>query len=133
MRLIFIFLISSFYIGVNTIKVVKMSENLDSVNKQTSATVTNFDLEQLQEITICIRVYFYHFPVKSDHALKWSPILSSSKGDDILFSVVAFDSGNKSGDLHQVIPERIFQSKDLKNFIFLNKKFKMIRYFFRKP
>ena len=129
MKLIFIFLISTFYVGVYTIKVVKMVEDLESVNKRTNATVTDFDLGQLPEITICIRVYFYHFPVKSVHALKWFPILSSSKGGDILFSVAAFDTGNKSGDLHQVIPERIFQSKDLKNFIFLNRKIVMIRYF----
>lgn len=126
MRLLIIFLVSVIIASVYAIKVIKMLEDLESVNKPTLARVNNFDLEQLPEITICIRVYFYHFPVQSDHDLKWFPILSSSQSQ-ILFSVVAFDSGRKSGDLYLAIPKRIFRSKDLKNFIFLNRKFTIIR------
>ena len=124
MRLIILFLVTA---SVYAIKVIKMLEDLESFNKPTLARVNKFDLGQLSEITICIRVYFYHFPVQSNHDLKWFPILSSSQEGDILFSVVAFDSGKKSGDLYQAIPKRIFHSKDLKNFIFLNRKFTQIR------
>ena len=127
MRLIILFLVTVIIASVYAIKVIKMLEDLESFNKPTLARVNKFDLGQLSEITICIRVYFYHFPVQSNHDLKWFPILSSSQEGDILFSVVAFDSGKKSGDLYQAIPKRIFHSKDLKNFIFLNRKFTQIR------
>ena len=127
MRLIILFLVTVIIASVYAIKVIKMLEDLESFNKPTLARVNKFDLGQLSEITICIRAYFYHFPVQSNHDLKWFPILSSSQEGDILFSVVAFDSGKKSGDLYQAIPKRIFHSKDLKNFIFLNRKFTQIR------
>ena len=126
MRFILIFLGSLLNINIS-IKVFKMLEDLESLNNPTKARVTNFDLGQLSEITICIRVYFYHFPVKSNQDLKWFPILSSSEAGDILFSVAAFDTGRKRGDLEQVIPAKIFQSKDVKNIVFDNKKFMMIR------
>ena len=93
MRLIILFLVI-IIARVYAIKVVKMLEDPESVNKPTLARVHNFDLEQLPEITICIRVYFYHFPVQSEQDLKWFPILSSSQEKSILFNVVAFDSGN---------------------------------------
>ena len=128
MRFMLIFLGSLLNTNIFAIKVFKMLEDLESLNKPTKARVTNFDLGQLSEITICIRVYFYHFPVKTKYDLKWFSILSSSEAGDILFSVAAFDTGRKSGDLEQVIPAKIFQSKDVKNIIFDNKKFMMIRY-----
>ena len=127
MKLIILLLVFNIIASVHAIKVVKMLEDLESVNKPTLARVNNFDLEQLPEITICIRVYFYHFPVQSEQDLKWFPILSSSQEGSILFNVVAFDSGKKSGDLYQAIPKRIYHSKDLKNLIFLNRKFTRIR------
>ena len=131
MRLTFIFIfiyISLLNIHTYAIKVFKMLEDLDSVNKPTKARVTNFDLEELSEITICIRVYFYHFPVKTNHNLKWYPVLSSGVAGDILFSVVAFESGTeRSKDVYQVIPEKIFQSKDVKNIVFSKKRFTIIR------
>ena len=126
MRFILIFLGSLLNINIS-IKVFKMLEDLESLNNPTKARVTNFDLGQLSEITICIRVYFYHFPVKSNQDLKWFPILSSSEAGDILFSVAAFDTGRKRGDLEQIIPAKVFQSKDVKNIVFDNKKFMMIR------
>ena len=128
MRFILIFLGSLLYANIFAIKVFKMLEDLESFNnKPTEARVTNFDLGQLSEITICIRVYFYHFPVKTKYDLKWFSILSSSEAGDILFSMVAFDTGRRSRDLKQVIPAKIFQSKDVKNLVFVNKKFMMIR------
>ena len=121
-------LIVSLFTDVNTIKVIKMPEDLDSVNNPSNAIVKNFDLGHLSEITICMRVYFYHFPVKSKQDLKWFPIFSSSSGGDILFSVGAFDTGRKSGDLYSMISKGIFHSKDLKNIVSINRTFKMIRY-----
>ena len=127
MRFMLIFLGSLLNTNIFAIKVFKMLEDLESLDKPTKARVTNFDLGQLSEITICIRVYFYHFPVKTKYDLKWFSILSSSEAGDILFSVVAFDTGRRSRDLKQVIPAKIFQSKDVKNLVFVNKKFMMIR------
>ena len=127
MRFMLIFLGSLLNTNIFAIKVFKMLEDLESLNKPTKARVTNFDLGQLSEITICIRVYFYHFPVKTKYDLKWFSILSSSEAGDILFSMVAFDTGRRSRDLKQVIPAKIFQSKDVKNLVFVNKKFMMIR------
>ena len=129
MKLTFIFCIS-FILNIHTyaIKVFKMLEDLDSVNKPTKARVTNFDLEELSEITICLRVYFYHFPVKSNHNLKWYPVLSSGVAGDILFSVVAFESGaERSEDVYQIIPRKIFQSKDVKNMVLSKNEFTIIR------
>ena len=109
------------------IKVVKLTEDYKNLNKLSNATVTNFDLQQLPELTICIRVYFYQFPLESQSDLIWFPLLSSSEKSLFLFSLLAFDNGNKSGDLYQIIPKKIFRSKDLKTYVMVDKEFILVR------
>ena len=108
------------------IKVVKLTEDYKNLNKLSNATVTNFDLEQLPELTICIRVYFYQFPLESQSDIIWFPLLSSPE-HTFLFSMLAFDTGNQNGDLYQIIPKKIFRSKDLKTFVMVNKEFILVR------
>ena len=66
-----------------------MKENISSFNSnRTVARVKNLDLSSYTEITMCIRVLFYKFPVETNYVLKWFLIFSSEK-NYLLFNAAA--------------------------------------------
>lgn len=73
-----------------------------------------------------MRVYYYQFPVESVYALKGFPILRSTEGQGIVFHVVNFESEPFSEDLHYMVNDTVYKSKDIKTLAAVNRHFHVI-------
>ena len=107
------------------VRVLKREENLLAFDSIGYARVKNLNISLYSEFTMCIRAYFYQFPVETKYELKWFTLFSS-EDHHMFFSLEAFDSGKKTSDLYYTIPKDIYQTKDLKTFVSVNTKFLMI-------
>ena len=107
------------------ITVISMKESMEAFNKPSGARVRNLNLTELSELTICIRVFFYQFPIRStSYYIKWFPILSTS-GDDFLFNVIADKTANSSIQRSNLITEKD-HNKDLRAYVSINGNFTQI-------
>ena len=98
---------------------------MEAFNQPSGARVRNLNLTQLSELTICIRVFFYQFPIRSTgYYIKWFPILSTS-GDDFLFNVIADKTANSSTQRSNLITEKD-HNKDLRAYVSINGNFTQI-------
>ena len=118
-------------------KIIKSEDSLDRFNEAGLAEVLKSSLRKYkclvvylhlysstcrsqEEFTVCARVYIYQFPIEIKRPVKWFTILSTEGPQNlILFIVLAYDSGEKSDDLHYLIPTN-FRSKKSVTFISLN-------------
>ena len=108
---------------ISSIRIIEMKENISSFDSnRTVARVKNLDLSSYTEITMCIRVLFYKFPVETNYRLKWFLIFSSEM-NYILFNTAAHDTEYKYQ--YFAIPKRMYQGslqKKWKQFILMSKK-----------
>ena len=116
-----IFLIICLLPRVMAITVISMKESLEAFNKPSGARVRNLNLTDLSEVTLCLRVFFYQFPISTYHDLKWFTILgstgssspSSPRDHDLLFSVIVDKTSNSTTQRSNYVTE-MDQNKDLK-------------------
>ena len=106
---------------ISSIRIIEMKENISSFDSnRTVARVKNLDLSSYTDITMCIRVLFYKFPVETNYRLKWFLIFSSEL-NYILFNAAAHDK--ESGKYkYFAIPKGIYQGslqKKWKQFILI--------------
>ena len=120
-----IFLIICLLPQALAITVIAMKESLEAFNQPSGARVRDLNLTELSELTICIRVFFYQFPIRSTgYDIKWFPILSTSD-DYLLFNVIADKTANSSMQRSNLITERD-HNKDLKACVSINGNFTQI-------
>ena len=100
----------------SSFRIIEMKESVSVFNATpTVATVKNFDLSSYSDVTMCIRVFFYNFPVETNYILKWFLIFSSEK-NHILFNVAAHDTWfPKTRNRYIAIPQEIYQESLLNN------------------
>ena len=120
-----IFLIICLLPQALAITVIAMKESLEAFNQPSGARVRDLNLTELSELTICIRVFFYQFPIRSTgYDIKWFPILSTS-GNDFLFNVIADKTANSSMQRSNLITEKD-HNKDLRAYVSINGNFTQI-------
>ena len=74
-----------------------------------------------------MRVYFYQFPVESVYAFKDYPILRNTLDHAILFHVVNVETDLFSQeDLHYMVNNTLYKSKDIKTLAAINSKFHVV-------